>query len=123
VLIIGSGAREHAILKALLRSERPLCLYAYPGNPGMETTDAPWWTHPSKTGPIWAGWAGRNDIDLVIVGPEVPLVEGIVDIFRKKRLTIFGPTKKAAQLEGSKCFAKKNHEKIRDPTASFRDFH
>jgi phosphoribosylamine--glycine ligase len=122
VLIIGSGAREHAILKALLRSERPLCLYAYPGNPGMENDGCTLVDTPVKDWADLAGWAGRNDIDLVIVGPEVPLVEGIVDIFRKKRLTIFGPTKKAAQLEGSKCFAKKIMKKYGIPTASFEIF-
>ena len=122
VLIIGSGAREHAMLKALLRSQRPLCLYAYPGNPGMENDGCTIVDAPIENWNDLAAWVERNEIDLTIVGPEIPLVEGIVDIFKKKRLTIFGPTKKAAQLEGSKSFAKKIMKKYGIPTADFEIF-
>jgi phosphoribosylamine--glycine ligase len=122
VLIVGSGAREHAILKALLRSERPLCLFAYPGNPGMENDGCTIVDAPIENWNDLAAWVEHNEIDLTIVGPEIPLVEGIVDIFKKKRLTIFGPTKKAAQLEGSKSFAKKIMKKYGIPTADFEIF-
>jgi phosphoribosylamine--glycine ligase len=122
VLIIGSGAREHAMVKALLRSDRPLCMYAYPGNPGMENDGCTIVADPINDWSDLAVWAAKNEINLTIVGPEVPLVDGIVDIFKKKHLPIFGPSKKAAQLEGSKLFAKKFMEKYGIPTAAFKTF-
>ena len=122
VLIIGGGGREHALLKALLRSDRPLCIYAYPGNPGMERDGC---TIVDKKIESWqelANWAVENEIDLTVVGPEVPLVEGIVDIFQKRSLSIFGPTKTAARIEGSKAFAKNLMKKYGIPTAAFELF-
>jgi len=122
VLIIGGGGREHALQKALLRSDRPLFMYAYPGNPGMENDGC---TLLDKKFNGWdelADWAELNEIDLTVVGPEIPLVEGIVDIFKKKGLAIFGPTKKAAQIEGNKSFAKKFMKKYKIPTAGFETF-
>lgn len=121
VFIIGSGGREHALLKALLRSDRPLCIYAYPGNPGMERDGC---TIVEKVAD-WAelaDWARSNEVDLTIVGPEVPLVEGIVDIFEKRGCCIFGPTKAAARIEGSKAFAKNLMKKYEIPTAAFEVF-
>jgi len=122
VLIIGSGAREHAMVKALLRSDRPVCMYAYPGNPGMESNGCTLVTSPINGWEDLAVWAQANEIDLTLVGPEIPLVDGIVDLFRKKRLRIFGPTQKAAQLEGSKAFAKKFMETYAIPTAKYKTF-
>ena len=122
VLILGGGGREHALLKALLRSDRALCTYAYPGNTGMEDDGC---MIVDKTIDSWedlADWALQNDIDLTVVGPEVPLVEGIVDIFKNAGLTIFGPTKAAAQIEGSKYFSKNLMKKYNIPTASFETF-
>jgi len=122
VLIVGSGGREHALLKALLRSDRPLCIYAYPGNPGMERDGC---TIVDKKVTDWAelaDWTVMNEIDLTVVGPEVPLVEGIVDRFNKRGLCIFGPTKAAAQIEGSKVFAKNLMKKYNIPTAAFEVF-
>ena len=122
VLIVGSGGREHALLKALLRSDRPLCMYAYPGNPGMERDGC---TIVDKSITSWkelADWVETAEIDLTIVGPEIPLIEGIVDIFQKKNLRIFGPTKAAAQIEGSKAFSKKLMKKYGIPTAEFEVF-
>lgn len=122
VLIVGGGGREHALLKALLRSDRPLFMYAYPGNPGMENDGCTLVDTQVKDWNELAEWAVKNEIDLTVVGPEVPLVEGIVDIFRKRGLVIFGPTKKAAQIEGSKSFAKKFMKKNGIPTAAFEVF-
>ena len=122
VLIIGSGGREHAIVKALLRSDRPLFMYAYPGNPGLEHDGCTIVDKEIKTWAELADWAEKNEINLTIVGPEIPLVEGIVDIFKKKGLTIFGPSKKAAQIEGNKAFAKKFMKKHNIPTAAFGVF-
>jgi phosphoribosylamine--glycine ligase len=122
VLIIGSGGREHAILKALLRSDRPLCMYAYPGNPGMERDGCMLVDREIKNWNDLADWASENEIDLTIVGPEAPLVDGVVDIFRKENLTIFGPAKAAAEIEGSKAFAKDLMKKYKIPTADFSIF-
>jgi phosphoribosylamine--glycine ligase len=122
VLIIGSGGREHALLKALLRSDRPLCIYAYPGNPGMERDGC---TIIDKKIDTWADlalWAEENEIDLTLVGPETPLVEGITDIFQKRGLCVFGPSKAAARIEGSKVFAKNLMKKHGIPTAAFEVF-
>jgi len=122
VLIVGGGGREHAILKALLRSDRALCIYAYPGNAGMEDDGC---MIVDKSVGSWeelAAWALENEIDLTVVGPEVPLVEGIVDTFKKAGLSIFGPTMAAAQIEGSKHFTKNLLKKYDIPTASFESF-
>ena len=122
VLIVGSGGREHALLKALLRSERPLCIYAYPGNPGMESDGC---TIVDKKIDTWedlAAWTEENEIDLTLVGPEKPLVEGITDIFQKRGLCVFGPSKAAARIEGSKVFAKNLMKKHGIPTAAFEVF-
>jgi phosphoribosylamine---glycine ligase len=122
VLIVGGGGREHALQKALLRSDHPLCMYAYPGNPGMERDGC---TIVEKKISSWnelADWAEETGIDLTIVGPEIPLVQGIVDIFQKRNLAIFGPSKAAAQLEGSKAFSKNLMKKYDIPTAAFEVF-
>ena len=122
VLIVGAGGREHAILKALLRSDRPLFINAWVGNAGMENDGCTLINGGIKNISELADWAEKNEIDLTIVGPEVPLCEGIVDIFHKKKLNIFGPTKKAAQLEGDKAYAKKFMKKYKIPTAKFMVF-
>lgn len=122
VLIVGSGGREHAILKALLRSDRPLCMYAYPGNPGLERDGCMIVDKPIENWQDLADWASENEIDLTIVGPEIPLVEGIVDIFKKESLNIFGPSKAAAQIEGSKAFSKHIMRKYNIPTAAYEVF-
>jgi len=122
VLIIGSGGREHALLKALLRSERALCVFAYPGNPGMERDGCMLVDQEISGWDDLAQWAQMNEINLTVVGPETPLAEGIVDIFKKEGLLIFGPTKAAAQIESSKAFAKKLMKKYAIPTADFEIF-
>jgi phosphoribosylamine--glycine ligase len=122
VLIVGSGAREHAMVKALMRCDRPLCMYAYPGNPGMENDGCTIVKEPINGWQDLAFWAVKNEINLTIVGPELPLVDGITDIFRKHGLTIFGPSQKAAQIEGSKPFAKELMKKYSIPTAAFQVF-
>lgn len=122
VLIVGSGGREHALLKAFLRSNRPLCMYAFPGNPGMERDGCMLVDKPINSWRDLADWAVANEIDLTVVGPEAPLVDGIVDIFREEGLTIFGPTKAAAVIEGSKAFSKDLMKKYHIPTAAFEKF-
>jgi phosphoribosylamine--glycine ligase len=122
VLIVGGGGREHAMVKALLRSDHPLCMYAYPGNPGMQNDGCTLVDGTIKSWNELAEWVDKNEIDLTIVGPEAPLVEGIVEIFKKKGRAIFGPGKKAAQIEGNKAFAKKFMKKYGIPTAAFSVF-
>lgn len=122
VLIVGGGGREHALLKAMLRSNRALCMYAYPGNAGMENDGCMLVDSKVKTWDDLAIWAKNNEIDLVVVGPEQPLVEGIVDVFQKARIPIFGPQREAAQLEGSKLFAKNIMKKYNIPTAAYEAF-
>lgn len=122
VLIVGSGGREHAILKALLRSDRPLCLYAYPGNPGMERDGCMLVDKKIGSWQDLADWASMNAIDLTIIGPEAPLVDGVVDVFQSNGLCVFGPAKAAAEIEGSKAFAKELMKKYNIPTAAFEVF-
>jgi phosphoribosylamine--glycine ligase len=122
VLIVGSGGREHALLKAFLRSDRPLCMYAFPGNPGMERDGCMLIDKPINSWQDLADWSVDNEIDLTVVGPEAPLVGGIVDIFRENGLTVFGPNKAAAAIEGSKVFSKGLMKKYHIPTADFEVF-
>jgi phosphoribosylamine---glycine ligase len=122
VLIIGSGGREHALLKAFLRSDRPLCMYAFPGNPGMERDGCMLVDRAINSWQDLADWTLENEIDLTVVGPEAPLVDGIVDIFRENGLMIFGPNGAAAAIEGSKAFSKGLMKKYAIPTADFEVF-
>ncbi|MBL7661434.1 phosphoribosylamine--glycine ligase [bacterium] len=121
VLVIGSGAREHAICWKLKQSPRLQELYCAPGNAGIaELATIVELNPPSPV--MLALWALENKIDLTIVGPEAPLAEGIVDVFQERGLRIFGPTKEAAQLEWSKSFAKEVMLKAGVRTAPGRVF-
>lgn len=121
ILIVGSGGREHALAKALAQSSRTSALYVAPGNPGtaQEGTNV---DIASDDLEGLVAFARDEDIDLTIVGPEQPLVEGIVDRFEEAGLSIVGPTAAAARLEGSKAFADQFMERHGIPTASFRVF-
>jgi len=116
VLVIGSGGREYAIGQALKRDENVKKIYFAPGNgatwqlgENVNITDL----HEL------ADFAQKQKIDLTVVGPEAPLVAGIVDIFKERGLKIFGPSKKAAQLEGSKIFMKNFLTRHNIPTARY----
>jgi len=122
VLIVGGGGREHALLEAMMRSDRPLCMYAYPGNPGMERDGCTLVDQEISNWDDLADWAKINEINLTVVGPEAPLVEGIVDSFKKQGLLAFGPSAAAARIEGSKAFSKKLMKKYGIPTAGFEVF-
>ncbi len=121
VLVIGSGAREHALAWKLAQSQRVTRVYAAPGNPGIAACAE---CIPLGATQIveLAEFAARRHIDLTVVGPEVPLVEGIADAFRQHGLTIFGPGAAGATLEGSKAFAKKLMTEAGIPTAQHRTF-
>ncbi len=121
VLVIGSGGREHAICWKLAQSPRLTKLYAAPGNAGMaeiaEVVDI-----PAKDQEALLKFVKREGIELVVVGPEAPLVNGIVDRFEKEGIKIFGPSRFGAQLEGSKVFSKMMMKKLEIPTADFEVF-
>ena len=119
--IIGSGGREHALCHALYRSKKIKEIYCFPGNAGT--------TKLAKNIKIDFNDFERlkefvisKKIDLILVGPEKPLVDGIVDFFEKNKIKVFGPNKIASQLEGSKIFTKKICEKYKIPTAKFGIF-
>ncbi len=97
ILVIGSGGREHAIVRALERSPRVEALYAAPGNAGMGTGIRRIPIKPDALDDL-ASWARREGIDLTVVGPEQPLAAGIVNRFRAEGLSIFGPSREAARL-------------------------
>ena len=121
VLVVGGGGREHALVWKLAQSPRVEKIYCAPGNPGIaesaECVDI-----PADNIRALCGFAREHEIDLTVVGPEKPLTEGIVDYFRAEGLKIFGPLQEAAQLEGSKTFAKEMMKKYKIPTADFAVF-
>ncbi len=121
VLVIGSGGREHALVWKLRQSPQVERLYCAPGNAGIgrQATLVP--IKPADIGAL-AAFAERERIDLTVVGPEQPLVLGIVDEFRRRGLAIFGPSQYAAQLEGSKVFTKEFLTRHAVPTARFGAF-
>ncbi len=105
VLVIGSGGREHALLEALSRDDSVTELHAAPGNPGTAVIAT---NHPvdQTSGDAVADLAEKLAVDLVVIGPEVPLVLGVADAVRARGISAFGPSAAAAQIEGSKAFAK-----------------
>ncbi len=115
VLVIGGGGREHALIWRLSKSPSIDRLFASPGNPGIAqlATCSP----ASADISGYADIAEAHRIDVTVVGPEAPLVEGIVDVFRARNLKIIGPRQAAARLEGSKLFAKKFFARAAIPTA------
>lgn len=119
VLVIGSGGREHALVWKLSQSPLVKKIYAMPGNPGMqefaELVDI-----DTNNLEQMAEFAIKEKIDLTVVGPEIVLAAGINDVFATKGLKLFGPTKKAAQIESSKAFAKDLMEKYNIPTAYYK---
>lgn len=106
ILVLGSGAREHAIVTALLRENAGHEITAAPGNAGI-AIDVPVIHLDPENASVVTGFALDNDIQLVIIGPEAPLVAGVADSLRRRGIAVFGPGKAAAQLEGSKTFAKR----------------
>ena len=115
ILILGSGGREYSIGLSIYK-EKKHNLFFMPGNGATEDLGK---NINIKDYNELAFWAKENNIDLTIVGPEAPLVDGVVDIFKKENLTIFGPSKAAAMLEGSKVYMKNILKKYNIPTAAF----
>ncbi|MBK5232016.1 MAG: phosphoribosylamine--glycine ligase [Thermoleophilia bacterium] len=119
ILILGGGGREHAIVKALARSPQAPELFCAPGNPGIATDAA--CLPDLDPGDVEAVVAASRDldIDLVAVGPEAPLVAGVVDALNASGIPAFGPVREAARLEGSKTYAKQAMEEAGIPTAGY----
>ena len=116
VLVIGSGGREHALVRALRLDPDPVEVYAAPGNPGIAEL-ATLAAVDAVDGPAVAGLAVDLGVDLVVIGPEAPLVAGVADAVRARGVACFGPSREAAQIEGSKAFAKQVMAEAGVPTA------
>jgi len=121
VLVVGGGGREHALVWKIAQSPKVSKIYCAPGNAGI--------SEQAEIVPIKANdlkglleFALKEKIDLTVVGPEDPLTRGIVDLFESKGLTIFGSSQKAAEIEGSKAFAKDMMRRYHIPTASYGIF-
>jgi phosphoribosylamine--glycine ligase len=121
VLVVGGGGREHALVETLAASPMEPEMYAAPGNPGIariaQTVDI-----PSDDLVALRDYAKENEMDLTVVGPELPLIGGIAEAFREADLKIFGPSRAAARIEGSKVFAKELMRHAGVPTARFEAF-
>ncbi|MEN3753222.1 phosphoribosylamine--glycine ligase [Mangrovibacter yixingensis] len=123
VLIIGNGGREHALAWKAAQSPQVKTVFVAPGNAGTALEPALQNVDINVTDiPALLSFAQNEKIDLTIVGPEAPLVIGVVDAFQAAGLTIFGPTKGAAQLEGSKAFTKDFLARHHIPTAEYQNF-
>jgi phosphoribosylamine--glycine ligase len=116
ILILGSGGREYSIARAIKNEAEEHQLFFQPGNGATNDLGV---NLTIKDYHELAAFAKENEIELTIVGPEAPLVDGVVDIFKAEGLTIFGPSKEAAQLEGSKVYMKNFLAKYKIPTAAY----
>lgn len=121
ILVVGSGGREHAIVTAIAKSKHADKIYCAPGNAGIAAQ--------AECVPIKAmefdklvAFAKEKEIDLTVIGMDDPLVGGVVDVFEKEGLRVFGPRKNAAILEGSKAFSKELMKKYNIPTAAYETF-
>lgn len=121
ILVVGSGAREDAICKALLKNNDNV-VFCAPGNDGMKLSGIKTIAIDEDDFDHLANFVKTNNVDYTVVGPEEPLVNGIVDFFKQQKLKIFGPTKKGARIEGSKSFTKKLMADANIPTAKYQEF-
>ncbi|MBB5172556.1 phosphoribosylamine--glycine ligase [Texcoconibacillus texcoconensis] len=121
ILVVGSGGREHALVESVLKSKRTQQVFVVPGNPGM-SDKATCVQIDLDDHEHLVDWAKREEISLAIVGPEKPLMAGLVDRFQEAGIPAFGPTQEAALLEGSKTFAKKLMKKYGISTADYQVF-
>ena len=122
ILVIGGGGREHTLAWKLAQSPSATKLYAIPGNPGMAAVAECVSGISIEDNEAVVAFAEEHAIDLVVIGPEVPLTNGIVDAFEAAGILAFGPRKAAAELEGSKAFSKGLMKKYGIPTAKYEVF-
>ena len=122
ILLLGSGGREHALLVKLAESPRAGKLYVAPGNGGMDVMATKVEGLDVESPVDVANWAREHNIGLVVIGPEAPLVAGVADAVRSAGIPCFGPNGDAAQMEGSKKFAKQVMARAGVPTAAYRSF-
>ena len=118
IAIIGSGGREHALVHQLSKSKKLTKIYTIPGNAGTGEISENVDLNVDNFQELY-NFIAREQIELVVVGPEKPLVEGLVDFLESKKIKVFGPRKSVAQLEGSKIFTKKICKEFNIPTAKF----
>ncbi len=121
VLVVGGGGREHTLVWKLKQGPQVKALFCAPGNGGI-SRDATCVPIAAGDIPALVEFARANDVDLTVVGPEAPLCVGIADAFRQAGLRVFGPTARAARVEGSKVFAKELMARHNVPTAPYRVF-
>ena len=121
ILVVGSGGREHALAWKIARSPLATDLWCAPGNPGMHRLARPAPVQAGDPGSV-ARWAAENRVELVVVGPEAPLVAGLADRCRAAEVPVFGPSAAAAEIEGSKSFAKEIMLAAGIPTAEHAVF-
>ena len=121
ILVIGSGGREHALVWKIAHSKKVEKIYCAPGNAGIAQI-AECISIKAEDLAELLSFAQQEKIDLTVVGPEVPLTLGIVDLFNEHGLKIFGPSRLAAEIEGSKAFAKDLMYKYQIPTAAYGVF-
>ncbi|BEU87625.1 phosphoribosylamine--glycine ligase [Selenomonas sp. TAMA-11512] len=122
ILIIGGGGREHALLWKIAQSPLADKCYAIPGNPGMEALAVCDASISIEDNEALVAYAKEKGIGLVVVGPEVPLTNGVADAFEAAGIPVFGPSKSAAEIEGSKAFSKNLMAKYDIPTAKYAVF-
>jgi len=121
ILLLGAGGREHALAYGLRKSKSTKNLYIAPGNPGTESLGKNILLNLNDNDELLR-FCNNNDINLVVIGPEQPLVDGAADFLRNNNIPVFGPDKKAAEIEGNKSFAKNLMKKYKIPTADFEIF-
>ncbi len=122
LLVIGSGGREHAICRKLLEDPQVDAVFCAKGNPGMQKDGVQLVDIAEDNHPALIQFVKENQIDWTFVGPEIPLLNGIVDDFQAAGLKIFGPNQQAAMIEGSKDFAKQLMRDYHIPTAKYQTF-
>ena len=122
VLVLGSGGREHAITWALAKSPQVEELFVAPGNGGTESIARNISGLSAEDGAAVLGFVRDHDIDLVVIGPEAPLVAGVADVLRDAGVAVFGPDAQGAQLEGSKSYSKRFMDANGIPTARYATF-
>ena len=122
ILVLGGGGREHAIAWALAKSPRTDNLYAAPGNGGTDSVAQNVAGLNAEDGQAVLEFVKGNAIDLVVIGPEAPLVAGVADVLREAGVAVFGPDAQGAQLEGSKTYSKEFMQANGIPTARYGSF-